>query len=98
MTPDERERYKELIEIFHDNDDLIELLDLDAKNYQDLILANIRCEREISTISAMQAGVNNLRNELSKILTDSDDKRRFITPMDEEDEYDYEEGRIEGTI
>lgn len=66
MTPDERERHAELLEEFRYNSDLIELLDLEIKNYQDVILEKISIGEETKGVSYMSAGINNLRNELSK--------------------------------
>ena len=66
MTPDERERHTELLEKFRYNSDLIELLDLETKNYQDVILEKISIGEGTKGISFMSAGITNLRNELSK--------------------------------
>lgn len=66
MTLDETQRYSYLLEKYNNNSEIIELLDLVKKNYDKVIFDRIEKNIDFSNISAMSAGIYNLREMLSK--------------------------------
>lgn len=66
MTLDETQRYSYLLEKYNNNSEIIELLDLVKKDYDKVIFDRIEKNIDFSNISAMSAGIYNLREMLSK--------------------------------
>ena len=66
MTPQENKRYKKLLKIYRNDSQLLEFLDLVIKDHNDTVLEKIQNGEKYGDISAMSAGVVNLRNVLSE--------------------------------
>ncbi len=66
MTLDETQRYSYLLGKYNNNSEIIELLDLVKKDYDKVIFDRIEKNIDFSNISAMSAGIYNLREMLSK--------------------------------
>lgn len=66
MTLDETQRYSYLLEKYNNSSEIIELLDLVKKDYDKVIFDRIEKNIDFSNISAMSAGIYNLREMLSK--------------------------------
>lgn len=65
MTIKESERYNFLLTIYNNDPQILELLDLVIKDYNDRVLEKIQSGENHIDISAMSAGVTNLRNALA---------------------------------
>ncbi len=65
MTIKESERYNFLLTIYNNDPQILELLDLVIKDYNDRVLEKIQSGENHIDISVMSAGVTNLRNALA---------------------------------
>ena len=65
MTPQENKRYKKLLKTYSNDSQLLEFLDLVIKDYNDTALEKLQNGEKYNDVSAMSAGVVNLRNVLS---------------------------------
>ena len=65
MTIKESERYNFLLTIYNNDPQILELLDLVIKDYNDRVLEKIQSGKNHIDISVMSAGVTNLRNALA---------------------------------
>ena len=65
MTPQENKRYKKLLKTYRNDSQLLEFLDLVIKDYNDTALEKLQSGEKYNDVSAMSAGVVNLRNVLS---------------------------------
>ena len=65
MTIKESERYNFLLTIYNNDPQILELLDLVIKDYNDRDLEKIQSGENHIDISVMSAGVTNLRNALA---------------------------------
>lgn len=66
MTPQENRRYKKLLKTYRNDSQLLEFLDLVIKDYNDTALEKLQYGEKYNDVSAMSAGVVNLRNILSE--------------------------------
>ena len=66
MTSQENKRYKKLLKTYRNDSQLLEFLDLVIKDHNDTVLEKIQNGEKYGDISAMSAGVVNLRNVLSE--------------------------------
>lgn len=66
MTPQENKRYKKLLKTYRNDSQLLEFLDLVIKDYNDTALEKLQSGEKYNDVSAMSAGVVNLRNVLSE--------------------------------
>lgn len=74
MTPQENKRYKKLLKTYRNDSQLLEFLDLVIKDYNDTVLEKIQNGEKYGDISAMSAGVVNLRNVLSENGLEDEDE------------------------
>lgn len=65
MTSQENKRYKKLLKTYRNDSQLLEFLDLVIKDYNDTALEKLQSGEKYNDVSAMSAGVVNLRNVLS---------------------------------
>lgn len=65
MTIKESERYNFLLTIYNNDPQILELLDLVIKDFNDRVLEKIQSGENHIDISVMSAGVTNLRNALA---------------------------------
>lgn len=72
MTQRESERYNYLLTIYNNDPQLLELLDLVIKDYNDRVLEKIQSGENHIDVSIMSAGVTNLRNALAVIMRKSE--------------------------
>ncbi len=74
MTPQENKRYKKLLKTYRNDSQLLEFLDLVIKDYNDTALEKLQSGEKYNDVSAMSAGVVNLRNVLSDNINGLEDE------------------------
>ena len=74
MTPQENKRYKKLLKTYRNDSQLLEFLDLVIKDYNDTALEKLQYGEKYNDVSAMSAGVVNLRNILSDNINGLEDE------------------------